>query len=411
MPKADFGHSSLLGILLAGCALSGEGRYDLLLKGGHVIDGKNHLSALRDVAIAGGKIAAVAPSIDARQALKIVDVSGLYVTPGFVDLHVHVYTHTGERDSYADDIGVMPDGFTFRVGVTTVVDAGSSGWRTFEDFKTRVIDRSQTRVLAWLNIVGYGKQSGAAGQDLDDMEAKPAAEMALKHKDLIGGIKTADFMGPEWKPFEQAVEAGRMANIPVMLDFGDQRKERSLYDLFTKVLRPGDTYTHIYSGLRGEQDPDGKPGKAILEGRRRGVLFDLGHGRGNFDWSVASSLLKAGFILDSISTDLHSQSMNSGMRDMLNVMGKFLALGMPFDDVILRTTWKPAQVIKHEELGNLSLGGPADVAVLRRVKGKFGFVDMHGARLDGTERVICELTLRAGKVVHDMNGITAPPWQ
>jgi dihydroorotase len=400
-------------IMLAPFLIAGawaQADYDLLLKGGHVIDGKNHLSAVRDVAIKGGKIAAVAPNIPASDAFKVVNAAGLYVTPGLVDIHVHVYTGTGERGSYAGDLAVYPDGFTLRNGVTTVADAGGAGWRNFEDFKDRVIDRSRTRVLAFINIVGNGMRGGRYEQDLNDMEVKPTAEMALKHKGLIVGIKSAHFAGPEWAPYERAVEVGKIAGIPVMIDYGSKRIERPLYDLLTKVLRPGDIYTHMYSGLRGEQDDTGGPSKAMLDGRKRGVIFDVGHGGGSFLWRVAVPLMKAGFIPDSISTDLHVGSMNAGMKDMLNVMDKFLAMGMSLDEVILRSTWHPAKEIQHEELGHLSVGAPADVAVLRLENGQFGFVDMNGARLDGTQKLICELTLRDGKLVYDLNGLTSERW-
>ena len=390
--------------------VSAQTQFDLLLKGGHVIDGKNNINAVRDVAIAGGKVALVAPDIEPSRALKTVNAAGLYVTPGLIDIHTHVYTNTGERGSYAGDHSIMPDGFTFRVGVTTIADAGSSGWRNFEDFKDRIIDRSKTRVLAFLNIVGNGMRGGRYEQDLNDMDAKPTAEMALKHKGLIVGVKSAHFSGPEWKPYEQAVAAGKAANIPVMIDYGSNRKERPLYDLLTKVLRPGDIYTHMYSGLRGEQDDTGGPSKAMREGRQRGVIFDVGHGGGSFLWRVAIPLMKAGFIPDSISTDLHIGSMNAGMKDMLNVMDKFLAMGMPLDSVILRSTWNPAKEIQHEELGNLSVGAPADVTVLRVEKGNYGFIDMYGARLDGSQKLTCELTLRDGRVVYDLNGISRESW-
>ena len=163
------------------------------------------------MAIKDGKIAAVAPHLDPAQALKTVNVAGLYVTPGLIDIHVHVYAGTGERGSYAGDNSLYPDGFTFRVGVTTVADAGCSGWRNFEDFKDAVIDRSKTRVLAFLNIVGNGMRGGKFENDLTDMEAAPAAEMAMKYKDVIVGIKTAHYTGPEWTPVEHAVEAGTIA--------------------------------------------------------------------------------------------------------------------------------------------------------------------------------------------------------
>jgi dihydroorotase len=219
---------------------AGAPKYDLLLRGGHVIDPKNGINEVRDVAMAGGRIAAVAARLNPADAFKTVDVSGLHVTPGLIDIHVHVYTGTGERRSYAGDNSVPPDGFTFRVGVTTVVDAGCAGWRNFEDFKDRIIDRSRTRVLALLNIVGHGMRGGKFEQDLADMEVKPTADMALKHKDTIVGIKTAHYAGPEWAPVERAVEAGTIANVPVMVDFGSNKPERPIDELVTKKLRPGD---------------------------------------------------------------------------------------------------------------------------------------------------------------------------
>jgi dihydroorotase len=149
----------------------------------------------------------------------------------------------------------------------------------------------------------------------------------------------------------------------------------------------------------------------MIEGRKRGVIFDVGHGNGSFLWSCAVPLMKAGFLPDSISTDLHYASMNGGMKDMLNVMDKFLALGMPLEEVILRSTWNPAKEIQHEELGHLSVGAPADVAVLRVEKGKFGFLDQLGGTLEGKEKLDCELTLREGTVVYDLNGIAGTPWE
>src|SRR5438552_3935735 len=257
-------------LALAASARAAEPRYDLLLRSGHLLDPRNHLSAVRDVAIAAGKVAAVAPRIDPAEAFKVVDVSGLYVTPGLVDIHVHVYAGTGVKGSYAGDNSVYPDGFTLRVGVTTVADAGCAGWRNFEDFKSRVIDRAKTRVLAFINIVGNGMRGEAWEQDLADMQAAPTADMAHKHPGLIVGVKTAHYAGPEWTPVEQAVQAGRLADIPVMVDFGANKPERPLAELVTKRLRPGDIYTHCYLGLRGEQDPAGHVNAGMIEGRWRG---------------------------------------------------------------------------------------------------------------------------------------------
>jgi len=388
-----------------------QSKYDLLLRGGHVVDAKNRISAVRDVAIRNGLIAAVEEHIDPSTALKTVDVSGLYVTPGLVDIHVHVYASTGERNSYAGDNSVFPDGFTFRVGVTTVADAGCSGYRNFEDFKEHIIDRSKTRVLAFLNIVGAGMRGPKYEDNLADMDPQPAAEMAKRHPGLIVGIKTAHYSGPEWTPVEHAVEAGTIANIPVMVDFGANRPERPLNILLTQKLRPGDIYTHCYSGLRGELGADGKVNPGMWEGRKRGVIFDVGHGGGSFTWRVAVPAIRQGFLPDSISTDLHIASMNSGMKDMLNVMSKFLTLGLSIDDVIVRSTWNPAREIHHDELGNLSVGSPADVSVLRVAQGDFGFTDMYGARMNGNRKFECEMTVKGGKIVYDLNGISRPDWK
>jgi dihydroorotase len=397
-------------ILFVAATCFAQNQYDLLLQGGHVIDAKNKISAVRDVAIRDGKIAAVAEHIDSAHALKVVDLHGLYVTPGLVDIHVHVYAGTGERGSYAGDNSIYPDGFTFRVGVTTVADAGCAGWKNFEDFKQKVIDRSKTRVLAFLNIVGAGMRGPKFENVLADMEAKPSAEMALRYKGIIIGIKTAHYEGPEWNPVERAVEAGTLANIPVMVDFGTNRPERPMSELVTKKLRPGDIYTHCYSGLRNELDESGHVNPAMWEARKRGVIFDVGHGGGSFVWRIAMPAIKEGFSPDSISTDLHIGSMNGGMKDMLNVMSKFLAMGLSIDDVVARSTWNPAREIHREDIGNLAVGAPADVAILRLETGDFGFTDIYGANLRGNRKLSCELTLRDGKVVYDLNGITRADW-
>ncbi len=389
----------------------GQVKYDLLLKGGHLIDPKNQISAVRDIAILNGKVAAVSPQINPGQAFKVINVSGLYVTPGLVDIHVHVFAGTGERNSYAGDNSVYPDGFTFRTGVTTAVDAGSSGWRNFDDFRQRIVDRSKTRILAFLNIVGQGMRGGKYEQDVADMAAKPAADAAIRYKNLIVGIKTAHYAGPEWTPVERAVEAGEIAKIPVMVDFGIDHRERPIEELLTRKLRPGDIYTHVCSGNRRELLDTGHLNPALWEGRKRGVIFDVGHGGGSFLWRVAVPAMQEGFLPDSISTDLHIGSMNAGMKDLLNVMSKFLAMGMSLDAVIGCSTWNAAREIKHEELGHLSRGAVADIAILRLEEGNFGFADMYGARLGGKQRLTCELTLRDGKVVWDLNALSRPDWQ
>jgi dihydroorotase len=251
-------------------------------------------------------------------------------------------------------------------------------------------------------------RGGKWEHDLNDMDAEATAKMALAHKDVIVGVKTAHYAGPEWTPVERAVQAAAKAGIPVMVDFGTNYPDRRpLQTLLTDKLRPGDIYTHMYSGLRHEL-VNGGPNPGMILGRKRGVIFDVGHGGGSFNYKVVVPLLKAGFIPDSISTDLHTGSMNAGMKDMLNVMSKFLNLGMSLDEVIVRSTWHPAREIKHEELGHLSAGAPADIAVLRLEKGSFGFIDSFGNKAKGTQRLSCELTLREGKAMYDLNGIARP---
>lgn len=397
-------------ILLVCVCVFAQPRYDLVLKGGHVIDAKNNISAVRDVAISGNKIAAVDANIPASDARRTVDVSGLYVTPGLVDMHVHVFAATMNREYTGEDC-VRPDGFTFRSGVTTVVDAGSSGWRSFGVLRDEIINKSKTRVFAMLNIVG----SGMGGrmdieQNTKDMEPEKTAEVAKRNSDVVVGIKIAHYAGPEWIAVDRAVQAGELAHIPVMVDFATFRPERPFQELVLKHLRPGDIYTHTYLQAVPMIDKDGKLLPYLFEARRRGIIFDVGHGAGSFSWKQAVPAVKQGFLADSISTDLHTDSMNAGMKDMLNVMSKFLALGVPLDQVIAMSTWHPARQIHHEELGHLTVGSPADVAVLRVVQGDFGFVDSARLRLKGTQKLVAEMTIRDGRVVWDLNGMNSQDW-
>ncbi len=385
--------------------------YDLLLKGGHVIDDKNNIDGYRDVGIKDGKIVAVGENLSAKDALKTVDVTGMYVTPGLIDLHTHVFAGTGERGSYAGDLSVYPDGFTLRNGVTTIVDAGSSGWRNFPMFKDKVIDRSKTRVLAELNIVGSGMRGGRFEDNLDDMNGTLTGNFAKQYPGVIVGVKSAHFTGPEWKPYEQAVIAGNIASVPVMIDYGSNRIERPLKDLVSKYLRPGDIYTHCFSGLRGEQNSEtGLASDALLIMRQRGIYCDVGHGGGSFAWTVAGPIMRGGYLPDSISTDLHVGSMNNGMKALLNVADKMMVLGEPLQLVIAQMTSHPAHEIKQEQLGNLSVGSGADVAVFSLQYGNFGFVDMYNTKMMGNKKLVCELTLRDGKIVYDLNGTSADMW-
>lgn len=411
LSRREFLAGSAAFALACSARSASEPEFDLLLRGGHLIDPGNGLSAVRDVAVHDGKVAAVEEAIAPGRAFKVVECQGLHVTPGLIDLHVHVFAGTNERGSYAGDNSLYPDGYTFRSGVTTVLDAGCAGWRNFETFRETVISRSRTRVLALANIVGHGMRGGDIEQDIGDMEAAPTAALVREHSDVIVGVKTAHYAAPDWYPVEEAVRAGEAAGVPVMVDFGTDHPERPLETLLGEKLRRGDIYTHCFSGNRRELLEDGTPNPGFFAGRERGVVFDVGHGGGSFKWSVAAACLAAGFPPDSISTDLHIGSMNAGMQDQVTTMSKFLALGEALDDVIRQSTWNAARQMGREELGHLSVGAIADIAVLKKESGEFGFVDSFGARQAGTERLVCEMAFKNGTLAWDRNGRTREDWR
>jgi dihydroorotase len=391
-------------ILLAAGCLAQE-RFDLVLKGGRVIDPRNDIDALMDVAVRGGTIAAVAPSIDAAQARRVIDAAGLYVTPGLVDLHTHVFHTTGVKDAWAGDNSIPPDALSFRTGVTTFADAGSSGWRNFETFRHTVIDRARTRVLAFINIAGLGMMTDITEQT--DFDPKEVARLALKHKDVVVGVKSAHYQLPDWKSVDAAIEAGKAADIPIMVDFGYFLPERPYWKLVTERLRPGDISTHMFRGPVPYVDASGKLWPYLRRARERGVKFDVGHGGGSFVMRNAVPAIQQGFYPDSISTDLHTGSMNGAMQDMPTTMSKMLAMGMPLKDVVRASTWTPAQIIKRTGMGHLTAGAPADVAVWRLLQGDFGYADAAGGRIEGKQRLFCELTLREGRIAWDYNGRAA----
>lgn len=388
-------------------------KFDVLIRGGRVIDPKNGIDGIMDVAVKAGKIFAVAKNLPVTEAKQTVDASGLIVVPGLIDLHAHVFAGT-QPDHYLSDglSALMPDGYTFRVGVTTVVDCGGAGWRNFATFKKNVIDVSQTRVLSFLNIVGEGMRGGNYEQDLADMNPKFAASAAKQYKDYIVGFKLAHFNGEDWTPTDRVVEAGKIAELPVIIDFGGSKPNLPIKDLFFKHLRPGDIYTHTYAALGGAReeivDSNNVLKPFVLEAQQRGIIFDVGYGGASFNYTQAIPAIKAGLYPNTISTDLHTGSMNASMKDQLSVMSKFMNLGMTLVDVIKASTWKPAQVINRTNLGNLSEGAEADIAILNVRKGNFGFYDKTGYKVKGNEKLECEVTIKGGKIVYDLNGLANP---
>lgn len=399
--------SSLAFITFCFLAVTAFGQnYSIVIKGGHVIDPKNNINEIMDIAVNGDKIIRVAKNIDSKSAAQVVNAAGLLVTPGLIDIHSHNFHGIRAGDP-------VPDGFTFRTGITTTVDAGSSGWKSFPRFKAETIDRSETRVLAWLNIVGEGYKGGQFEQDNGDMDSKLTGEFALKNKEYIVGIKTAHYNRPDWIAVDRAVGAGKIANIPVMVDFGGTVPAHSLEELFFKHLRPGDVFTHCFAELGASResivDPKTKKIKPfVVEAQKRGIVFDVGFGGISFAYSQAIPALEQGFYPNSISTDMNKGATNGAMKNLLDVMSKFLAMGMDLPAVIKATTLNPAKEINREDLGTLSVGSIADISVFNMREGKFGFWDYTGYKMDATKKLECELTLRAGKVVYNLNGITTP---
>ncbi|MGD0457539.1 MAG: amidohydrolase/deacetylase family metallohydrolase [Terriglobia bacterium] len=395
--------------------------YDLLLKGGHVIDPANDVDKIADVAISGGKIAAVAESIPASEAEKVVDVSGLYVTPGLIDIHFHV-GHGGaplnwfapEARSRTAPLGIPAD-VALTAGVTTVVDAGTAGADTFLQEKEEVIDHAKVRVLAFLNIVANG-MNGGLEQTIEQMDPQLCAQTIKKFQDVIVGVKTAhywterpwDAVHTPWAAVDQAEECGRLANAPVMFDFWP-RPERTYADLILKKMRPGDIHTHVFAQQFPILLADGKLNPILGEARRRGVVFDVGHGAGSFWFRNAVPAVKQGFIPDSISTDLHLGDFT--VLSMTEVMSKFLAMGVPLEDTIRRSTVNPASEIRRPDLGTLSVGYEADVAVLEVLHGHFGFIDDGYARMDGRVKVVARMTIRAGRILYDPSGLSMVEWE
>lgn len=376
---------------------------DLIIQGGDVVDPEQGRRFRADVAVTGGRIVAVGPGLDVSAAARVVDARGKLVLPGLVDLHAHGYWGV----TYD---GLVVDAVAGRSGVTTWVDAGSAGAATFPGFRRYVIEPSRTRIVPFLNLCAVGIIYRGV-QEFDDLryaDVSFAVEMAEEHRDLIAGIKLRLGRGivgdnndhPVWL----AREVADITGLPIMVHFGDPPPVLSQ---ILAALRPGDIVTHCFRGgrsgvgsllVRGELRPE------VRAARERGVRFDVGHGAGGFSFDVARAALDAGFPPDTISSDLHQASIRGAARDLPNVLSKFLALGMPLEEVIGKATVAPARAIGRldgpEALGTLRVGAPADLAIMEFETGAFEFADTLGERLTGRQRLTSVLTLRAG---HEMD--------
>ena len=388
--------------------------YDLVIKNGHIIDKKNNIDFIGDIGVSNGIIKYVGKTLPNNSSRKIINAESLIVVPGLIDIHSHNFHGTIPNRYLSNSFSALPpDGFSFRSGITTIVDVGGAGWKNFEVFKEQVIEKSKTRVLAFLNIIGLGMQGGEIEQNIDDMDAMLTAEMANKYPEHIVGIKLAHFNGYNWIPVDKVTKAGELSDRPVMIDFGGSNPLMPLDSLLLHKLRPGDIFTHTYANVRGRMsivDGNNKLHDFVKEAQNKGIIFDVGHGGGSFAFSQAIPAINQGLKPNTISTDLHTGSMNGGMKDLLNVMSKFLNMGLNLNEVITSVTWDAAKSIKKENLGNLSVGSIADITILNLREGDFGFIDTKNKKMNGTKKLECELTIKDGKIVYDLNGLASLKW-
>ena len=395
-------------------AFSHGQNYDLVIKNGHIIDKKNNIDFIGDIGVSNGIIKYVGKALPNNSSRKIINAESLIVVPGLIDIHSHNFHGTIPNRYLSNSFSALPpDGFSFRSGITTIVDVGGAGWKNFEVFKEQVIEKSKTRVLAFLNIIGLGMQGGEIEQNIDDMDAMLTAEMANKYPEHIVGIKLAHFNGYNWIPVDKVTKAGDLSDRPVMIDFGGSNPLMPLDSLLLHKLRPGDIFTHTYANVRGRMsivDGNNKLHDFVKEAQNKGIIFDVGHGGGSFAFSQAIPAINQGLKPNTISTDLHTGSMNGGMKDLLNVMSKFLNMGLNLNEVITSVTWDAAKSIKKENLGNLSVGSIADITILNLREGDFGFIDTKNKKMNGTKKLECELTIKDGKIVYDLNGLASLKW-
>jgi dihydroorotase len=385
----------LVGRWPAALAQAPDRKYELLLKGGRVIDPSQSFNALADVAIAGGRIAAIAGAIDSQEAARTVQVTGQIVTPGLIDLHTHGFAGISHW-------GVDLDQYCIARGVTTAIDAGTSGSDSFEGFRRLVIEQSRTQIFAFLNISRVGL-IGQPGELVDTrmIDAPSAVRVAKEHADVIVGIKvrcSENYSGPN---DVQAVRASRSVadqiGKPVMIHVGSPHTPM---EQILELTRPGDIVTHAFrrGGTGGVIGPEGRVSDYIRRAADRGILFDVGHGSGSFSFAATEAALKEKFLPTSISSDIHAYSALGPVFDLPTTMTKFLMLGLTLEKIVELATIAPAKAIHKADMGSLKPGSPADVAVFDLVQGNFSLIDSQGEVRKATQKIVPVLALRGGRI-------------
>ncbi len=372
--------------------------YDIVIRGGEVIDPSQQMRQLADVAVLNGRIAAIEPSIDCASARTVIDARGQIVTPGLIDLHVHVYPHS--------PFGLDPDSLCAAGGVTTLLDAGTAGSYNFDAFRRETIDRAQTQVLSLVNLSCIGLIAANLGELLDRRYADPQGVVATitRHPDVAVGVKIragAHIIGTGeqgWANLNDAIKAARDSNTWLMVHIGEC--PMSLPEL-AEALSPGDCITHCFkAGSTRVTDDNGQIFEAIHAAAERGVIFDVGHGFGSFQWQVVEAALEQGLEPTTISTDIHTKNINGPVYDMPTTMSKFLMLGVPLERVIEMSTTRPAQILKRDdEIGTLRVSTVADIAVLERLTGEFVLTDSYRQDRTASELLVAATTVRRGEIV------------
>ena len=382
--------------MLSGFACADD-RFDLVIRGGEVIDPSQAVRARRDIGIRWGRVAAVEASIPADRSAQSIDASGKLVLPGLIDLHAHVYPQ-------ASALGLPADELVPYIATTAYVSAGDAGANNFSAFKHYIIAQSRSRIFAFVHISSIGLAGFPVGEELnaDYLDVEAAARTVAENADVAIGVKVRISKnvvgGNGLEPLKRAVAAAERAggSARVMCHIGDAPGDLAQ---LLELLRPGDILTHTYSGAGNNTVQDGKVLPAALEAKKRGVIIDVGHGGGSFDYTVAEPAIAQGLAPDTISSDIHAVSGNTpGMPYLPWVMSKFLNLGFSLDDVVAMTTINPARVIgRVEKLGTLQVGAPADVSILELVEAPVTFVDTRKNTRQGNRWLKPVQTVRAGR--------------
>jgi len=369
-------------------------RYDLLIKGGRVVDPSRSVSSLLDVAVTGDRISRLAPDLAAEQADRVIDASGKIVTAGLIDVHVHVYAGVA-------GVGIWPDVACLERGATTVVDGGSAGATTLAGFNRYVVERAQTRVRALLNLSSLGLVSMQELSSLGYADVERALRAIEAHRDIVLGIKvrmTSDIEGgQDARALSSALRLAEEASLPLMVHIGGS--PTPLGRLLDE-LRPGDIVTHTYRAQGHILDRSGNVLPEARAARERGVRFDVGHGAGNFSFRIAERALDMGFLPDSISSDIHSRNVDGPVFDLATTLSKFLHMAMSLEQCVACATSQPASMFPFtEKLGSLEEGAEADIAVLDVVEGEFLLTDSGGDTRTASRKLVPVATVKGGQLV------------